>query len=242
VAIAETANAPAATGGTTTAVTSASFTPTASSLLVAVCVIGNSTGSGTVTGTLSDSLTGAWTLVKRQNAAGLASSEVYVQDVGASPAARTVTLTGTGGTNAKGTSLVVKNLTGAAAAASQTGVTVGSTAGTTAALSITPGATGSYLVHALGYNPSSLTLTANANSTSLRATADATNGETYGICKGTNASTASTAVSLGWTNTGLTSGSAVQVAAEILASTGSTPADPMLLRSHWWPFPNLQAF
>jgi hypothetical protein len=52
VAIAETANAPAATGGTTTAVTSASFTPTASSLLVAICVIGNSTGSGTVTGTL----------------------------------------------------------------------------------------------------------------------------------------------------------------------------------------------
>jgi hypothetical protein len=204
VAIAEDASAPAATGGTTTAATTASFTPAANSLLVAIAVVGNSSGASARTGTLSDSLTSTWTLKASLSVTAIPWVGVWMMDAGASPAARTVTITGTGGTNAKGTSIAVKVLTGAAALASQTGnASASSGAGTTPSIAITPTTTGSYLVHGLGYNGTSVTLTVNASSTSLRIAADATNAEAYGIVKGTAAGTASSAVTLGFSNTGL---------------------------------------
>src|SRR6266498_2712278 len=121
MAIAEDASAPAAVTSTGTTTTTASFTPVANSLLVAIANAGNNTGAGTITCPVTDSLGSTWTLLKRTNidlVNGAGSTEVWAMDAGASPAARTVTVTGTGGANAVGVSLCVKVLTGAKPVAS----------------------------------------------------------------------------------------------------------------------------
>jgi hypothetical protein len=102
--------APVATSVATA--TTASFTPAANSLLVAVAVCGSS-GTGIETCPVTDSLGSTWTLLKRANTNNFAgTAEIWVLDAGSSPAARTVTATITGSTGV-GVALTVKVLTGA---------------------------------------------------------------------------------------------------------------------------------
>src|SRR5689334_11973444 len=76
--ITEDPSAPAAVTSTTTTVTTASFTPAANSLLVAVSIAGNNTGSGTITTTVTDSLGSTWTRVARASAAGGGCVDIYL--------------------------------------------------------------------------------------------------------------------------------------------------------------------
>jgi hypothetical protein len=139
--------------------TTASFTPVANSLLIAEVTVGNSTGSGLTTGAITDSLSSTWTLLKRSNISGSGCSEVWGMDAGASPAARTVTLTGTASVG-QGTVLTVKVLTGAAAVASCLGASVAQ--GTTAtSASITTTTAGSYVAGGVSHSEANVALTAN---------------------------------------------------------------------------------
>lgn len=86
----------ASIGATAAAVTTASFTPAANSRLFA---IGSSRPASGVPPVITDSLGGTWTLVPGSAIDnGNINGSVYYQDIGASPAAMTVTATSTGAT------------------------------------------------------------------------------------------------------------------------------------------------
>src|SRR6266496_1049243 len=131
--------------------TTASFTPVVGSTLVAIAECGNNTGSGTMTCPVTDSLGSTWTLLKRANSPGGngGSAEVWAMDAGASPAARTVTVTGTGGAQAVGTSLTVRVLTGANPAATILGASATVLGSTAYSIAITPTTLGSLIVGGL---------------------------------------------------------------------------------------------
>lgn len=83
-----------AAGATATTATSASFTPSANVRIFALCA---ARGSTAAVPTISDSLGGTWTAVEGSGIdAGAICGAVYYQDIGSSPAARTVTVTATG--------------------------------------------------------------------------------------------------------------------------------------------------
>ena len=72
-------------------ITTASFTPPASSIIFAIASTGNSSGSGVQSGAISDSLTGTWTSVIAANTNGQGTVQIFRRDVGGSPAVMTVT-------------------------------------------------------------------------------------------------------------------------------------------------------
>ncbi len=228
--IVDTGNAPAATAASADTVTSASFTPSASSLLVALVACGQN-GTGAEVCTVSDSLTSAWTFLYRLNVNGgtdYGSAEVWMQDIGLAPAARTVTLAGTA-PNGEGVGLVVKNFTGAALTANQNGahpnLAVG--AGGAAQISITPTVIGSWLGMVLSYSGAGLTLAANATSTALLAFDDTTLGETYGAATSSAGLTTSlTAVSVGFSTT-------LAVAQGTIQAIEVVPAVPAAQVGYW---------
>lgn len=163
--------------------TTASFTPPAGSLIVVPLVVNNSTGSGTVTATLVDSLGSTWTALDFYiSATGSARAALYGLDV-ASATARTVSLTGAGGTNAKGLCLSPLVLNGAEPCATCLGNTVHGS-GITVSLNI--GTAHSMALGACGNNASSVTWTAQAASTLIKAFADATNGSAAGTWRSTS--------------------------------------------------------
>jgi len=181
------------TGAWTTAQTTASFTPEAGALLVALLSADVPTpGSGT--GSITDSLGGTWTLLKRQNSttanvAGLA--EVWVRD---SPgAALTVSATQVTGVAANGGQLTVRTLIGALPAASQNGATAGNIFDTGAVQVSVAAGTGNK-VYGSAFNwTASTAMTVLGNTTSITAFADATNGDNWASFKSTG-DTAGTAI------------------------------------------------
>ena len=167
---------PLAVFSNTVAVTTASFTPPANSVLVAVCAVGNSTGSGAQTLTLTDSLSSSWTRLDTYTpATGEGLLEIHALDIGAGPAARTVTLTGSG-TNGKGVSLGVYCLLGVNAVASILGATLHSNA-TSDNGSITVGTANSLVFVADLDNTSAALPGMRANTEIDITTNDGTNGQ-----------------------------------------------------------------
>ena len=134
-------------GGSTSTITTASFTPPANSLLVAMA-----TNGGSNVPTISGSSGGAWTRLGSQHV-NSRSVQIWVCDIGAS-AAQTVTLAGV---LSVGSTLQVVVVTGASIAASQTGATASSAAASE--ISLTPTALGSLLL--IATTPVGLTAVSN---------------------------------------------------------------------------------
>jgi hypothetical protein len=192
-------------------VTTGSFTPTASTLLVALFVLPNGGGG---TPTLTDSVSGTWTkLVSYSNS--FSYSSVWIKDAGSSPSAQTVTATVTS-SSPKGLRLQIRQMAGAALAANQNGttVTLPGAAGSGDTLAITPSQTSSLVVGSYTEFVSGITLTANA-ATTIYSQGIATGGETGAVFVASAASVASTPMTLGFTNT--SPGYGVFAMAEILA-------------------------
>jgi hypothetical protein len=92
--------------------TTAAFTPQAGTLLVAMVGINGPSGTA-ITATITDSLSGGWTLLKRQNTSSSmgGTAEVWCRYLSSAPGSMTVTSTWTGGDT--GATLVVRSLLGA---------------------------------------------------------------------------------------------------------------------------------
>jgi hypothetical protein len=224
MAVAIDASSPVAVTGTSTAaITTASFTPPASAIIVAIANTGNSTGSGAQSGTITDSLSGAWTSIIAANTTDQGTVQAFRRDVGGSPAAMTVTWAPSG-TNGKGSQLDVWVITGAGASgAAAIGATASAVSATAGQISIMPVATGSLLFMGLTYTDTGVTLTANGVTTSDKATVDSTNGETYAAAHLTGTTTTTAATSVGYTVTGLDN--VIQmVGVEVKASGTSAPS------------------
>lgn len=201
----------------TNTITSVSFTPAANSLMVVATGCGNATGvtatGVTVTDNSGDGV--SWTQLVRKTVAGSADASVWVKDAGSSPVGRTVTVTMAPSTM-QDVGLTVRQFTGAAPAASQTGAT-NTNSGNVATVSVTPTATGSQIVGAFG--DTGTTVTANSATTLYGQTNDTVDGAGEGAFEGNTLTTAGTAQVLGYTAT--QTGSAL-AAAEILAAAGGT--------------------
>jgi hypothetical protein len=212
------AASPAVVSGSGTTVTTASYTPTANSLLVALVAVGNPPGTATATtGAVTDSLGSTWTMKRRQNGtSGVGSAEVWMLDIGASPAARTITLTG----SKSGVLLAVLCITGAQSVASQTGATAVSATTNANTISITPTATGSYIVGVASETVVNYAMVAATSTTVVGALNDASNGGAYGAWRSTNTTTVTTAQTYGVTPA--PTNETEKVAVEVLASTGGT--------------------
>jgi hypothetical protein len=126
-------------------VTSASFTPTANALMVAIGMVSN-TGAGIISGDVTDSSPSPdWTLVASGTSTAGGWAGVWVMNVGASPSARTVTLSGIG-TGAVGLQLTVRVLTGARPAAVCVGGSNGIGGTTAYTIAVTTTVAGSMLI------------------------------------------------------------------------------------------------
>jgi hypothetical protein len=216
---------------TGTTATTGAFTPEANSLLVAL-VAADGTSTATTTASLSDSLSGSWTLLKRQNSINSGApgdlggtAEVWIRDIGSSPASMTVTASGWA-SNAG--NLTVRTLIGALPVAQQTGATGGAGGGSIApTATVTPNSDGSRIYGAALDYTTNATLTANAATTSIDQFVDGTNGDTWATFKGS----ADTAAGVGQT-VGYTNGNAAYniAAAEILAAAtvGNDAPQPMM--------------
>lgn len=180
------------TGAWSTAQTTASFTPEAGALLVAL-VSGDGNSSATVTASVTDSLSGTWTLLKRQNAGvtGVVggTAEVWCRD---SPGtALTVSVTGSA-QQQPGGQLIVRTLIGAKATAQQNGATGGATTQAAAVQVSVAAGTGNRIYGAAFNFDTSTVMTPLANTTVINAFSDATNGDTWEAFK-SSADTAGTA-------------------------------------------------
>jgi hypothetical protein len=213
------APAPVLATGISTTATTASFTPVANSLLIAIACGGGGTAVQTVP--VTDSLGSTWTLLKRANTNNFAGvTEIWVMDAGASPAARTVTATLTGSDGA-GISLCVKVLTGAQPAATCLGgfTVVNSTTAYT--ISITTTTAGSLACAGLVDSTGSGALTANGITTAWQSENDGTDGHKLAAFRATSLTGTPGATVIGFTN-GAANNQAI-VAVEILPATGGTP-------------------
>lgn len=208
------ASTPAGANSSSASCTTASFTPAASSLIVALGTV-NSTAGGAPTGTVTDSLGSTWTRLARQNAGALGCAEIWALDIGASPAARTITMTSS--TN-RGCMVLPLVLTGAANVAGQTATPV--LQGTTSMqAAITTTQVGSLVVCSENYNFTSTTLTLNANTTLVFRALDSTQSATYSALRSTATTVTPGSVTIGYTDTGF---AAVEMCLlEILPSGGA---------------------
>jgi hypothetical protein len=204
MALTETAGAAYVTSDTG-AVTTGSYTPTSGALQVAIVGVGNGGGLTFVSATLTDtSGSGSWTLLvsetNQTTNTGLAF--VYVRDAWSGAATVAFAVTVAGGT-ADGVSIITRQFAGAAAAASQSGVTAIADASNTH-LSITPGTTGSQCVGGFGTSSGAKTLTANATTSIYGKYSAGPNGDTSACIEAASLSTGGTAISMGFTNTAAT--------------------------------------
>jgi hypothetical protein len=226
VAITEdTANQPVTvtwTGVSTTAHTTAAFTPTAGSLLVALVDIDGSSASGSlVTGAVTDSVVGTWTLLARQNTIAVGNvggtAEVWIRYLPSAPGSMTVSVTGSGTGIANGGQLTVRSLLGAASTQSGN-ATAGATpfGGAADSVSVAAGAGNWIYGAAFNFNDSGAWVVL-ANTTAITATVDATNGDNWMAFK-SSAATAGTAT-YGYSSVirGMI------VAAEVIAATAPAP-------------------
>jgi hypothetical protein len=225
--------------------TTASFTPEANTLLVAL-VAADGLSTVALSTAVSDSLSGSWTLLKRQNTiTGVGgAAEVWIRDIGASPASMTVTANWNNAAGTNGGNLTVRTLIGALPVAQQTGATGGNGGSSVApTCSLTPTQIGSRIYGAALDYTTNATLTANANTTSIDQFPDATNGDTWATFQASGDTSSLSSTSYGYTN----ANAAYNVAAaEILAAAtaGDAPqpivAPPVInrpwLRISWLPW------
>lgn len=223
MALADTTGAAFASANATS-VTSASFTPAAGDLLVAVVSVGNGAGNITTeTHSVTDSLSGTWTLLKYlTDNFGNGSAGVYCRDV-ASATSMTVTFT----SSRTDVGLAVRRFSGAKPAASQTGATAQSVA-TPYTVTITPTVTGSALVGAIGRATSNVTLTANGVTT-IYGQANGGAGDTLGAFKATALTASLTAQTIGFTNAASANNNIVAV--EILPAVPASLDGPAVSAS-----------
>lgn len=200
------------------AVTSASFTPTAGTLLVACVGIANGNDvAGAGSSAITDTGSHTWHLLKRQANSAHATAEVWVAD-NASTSAITVTATSQISLQID-LCLQVIAYNGAAAFASQTGATAGANdAGTVA---ITTTVTGSQVVGGYGFSSTVATLTAAAATTII--------GQNNGSAGDTDAAFKATSLTgtPGSTTLGCTEGALATQAiafAEIVPASTAAPA------------------
>lgn len=202
---------------TTPGITTASFSPGANTLLVAL-VAADGTGASQVTAAVTDSVGGStgWAMLARsngQNGTVGGTSEVWVKWLSGAPGSMTVNVTGTGGTSTGGL-LVVRSLLGASS--TQNGA-VGTQFNTTSvALSVSVAAgTGNMIYGAILDFVTNATLAMLANTVAIDNFADATNGDTWWAGKSTGTTAGTATYGSSTTATG-------QVAfAEILAGGGT---------------------
>jgi len=200
-------------------VTTASFSPQAGTLLVAM--FGANGPSGTaITATITDSLSGGWTLLKRQNTSTSmgGTAEVWCRYLSSAPGSMTVTSTWTGADT--GANLVVRSLLGAASV--QNGATAANGGASIAPnVSLTPTQIGSWIYGALVDWTASTTMVNNANTTIIDQFNDLTNGDTYAAIKANSATSSLSATSYGCTNVNAAFNLAF---VEILAAPSADPA------------------
>ena len=196
----DTSHQPVPVHVTATSATTASFSPQAATLLVALpAVLGPNFATTTVT--VTDSLSGTWTLLKRQNTntTGIGgSSEIWVRYLVGAPGAMTVSASWTPNGDPGG-NLVVRSLLGASS--TQTGAT-GGTGGATVAptATLTPTQLGSWVYGASMDWTANPSMTANANTSLIDQFIDATNGDTYAIFKGATSVSSLVSTAYGFTN------------------------------------------
>jgi len=220
---------PTPTHPTGTTTTSATFTPETGALLVAL-VAANGLSTAASTASLSDSLGGTWTLLKRVNVFssvnGLGgTTEVWCRD---SPGtSMTVTASGWG---ANAGNLTVRTLIGALPAALQVGATGASTTGAAVPPTaiLTPTQSDSWIYGACLDYTTNASMVANAQSSLIDQFQDATNGDTWATFKGAAGTSALSSTTYGFTNANAAYNVAV---AEILAA--GSAASPVVSRLNW---------
>lgn len=124
--------------------------------------------------------------------------------------------------------LTVKVLTGALAAAAQTGTQDASNSITTPQLAITPTATGSWIYGAVTNVAAATAFTANGSTTFSQNVLYTGDGDTFGTFRSTNTTTAATPVTVGGSAPAESAGNLIWAAAEILAATtlAEDPSSP----------------
>jgi hypothetical protein len=229
VAISEdTANQPVPVHATVRTATTASFTPQAGTLLVALCSVDGA--ASLVTTTMTDSAAGTWTLLKRQNtvAAGVGgAAEVWCRYLVSAPGALTVTDTWTAN-GANGGNLTVRCLLGADPV--QNGAT-GGVGGTPVAPSaaIVPTVLTSWVYGAnLNYSTNA-SMTANAITTRIDQFQDATNGDTWCNFKATAATASLSSTTYGFTNANASYNTALAEILPLAGGGGAFQPPPVLL-------------
>jgi hypothetical protein len=218
MAVAQVGTTAFATANATT-ITSASFTPSASSLVVAIVAMGNGGGVASSLGTLTDTSGGTWTRKSGDNATGSGTAEVWIKDSGTSPVAQTVTYD-PGGAGASGLVICVRWYSGAKAVASQTGATAVNGGTSSFTTNITPTNVGSIVCGSLSRATDAQTLTANASTFSI-GQFNGSSGDTVGLYTSPITTTVAT-LTLGYTNT--SSGLQRQALAEIIPTAASASA------------------
>jgi hypothetical protein len=216
VAITEdTGNQPVPTHPTTTSTTSASFSPQANTLLVALFAVDGATGTATSV-VVSDSKSGAWTLLKRQNTTSGTggSAEVWCQYLPTAPGSMTVSGTWAA-TGQPAGNMTIRCLLGAAPV--QPGATGGTGGGSVAATAtLTPTRFGSRVYGANVNYFTNETMTANANTSLIDSFIDSGNGDTWSTFKGLADTSSLVSTAYGFTHSVSQFNTA---AAEILAAT-----------------------
>ena len=174
------------TGAWTTAQTTAAFVPESGALLVALLAADSSAVNSGQTGSITDSLSGSWTLLKRQNqqdgvVGGL--EEVWCRD---SPGV-SLTVSATGSANtANGGQLVIRTLIGAKPAAQQNGATGSAFLNTGAVQCSVAAGTGNKIYGAAHNWTNSTAMTDAGNTSDINQFSDATNGDVWAAFKSTS--------------------------------------------------------
>lgn len=234
MAVTEDASTPAvaatAGGSAATSLTSASFSPPANSLLVAICLANWSTYPGSVPGfTVTDSASGTWTNGPTVTlAAAFAKAVISTRPVTSAPGSITVTLS-RGADNSAAMLMLAARVCAGAKSSSYTGASgtnSGTGSGGTAnvAVTITPGAAGS-MVYACTDYANNNTDTALASTTTIQSTSDGPDGGF--LSAGSAAGPALTSTAFGWSVTLGGGDGWVAAALEILAAPVTAPAGLM---------------
>jgi hypothetical protein len=180
--------------------TTVSFSPAASTLLVALVNIDGSETGGAVTAAVTDSTGGTWTLLKRQNTVTATvggSAEVWCRDLSSAPGALTVSVIGSGTGMLPGGSLVVRSLVNASP--TQNGATAGATPTMADTMAVSVAAATGNRVYGTAFNyEGPIAITPNAATTAVLHQEDFTNGAVYAAFK-SSADTTGTAT-YGYTN------------------------------------------
>ena len=219
MAISEDASSPAKVTWTTTwgtAKTTAAFSPPTGSIIVAM-VVGSTNTSTAGVDTVTDSASGTWHLLKRENTVGSNTqglASVWWRSCATAPGSITVSVSATNTTS--GGELDVKVLNGADTG-TQAGATVSKQNDAAAAVdvAITAGATTSW-IYGCGFNwDTSAAMTLASGTSLIGGTSDATDGDWWAACKSTSAAV-TTSTTYGWS----TSRRGKIVLVEIQAASG----------------------